>query len=441
MWFLLACTPSVVESSPAPPLEVAWSKQRSAFTEISPGGRAWRRGIIHLHSHYSHDACDGAPMPGGVPDENCLQDLRNGLCQSAMDFAFITDHPSYAAEQSYADLLLNRGDDTVVEGIANAIDCGDGHVVLTMPGIEDELMPVGLERQVSEDAAENDRIYNNSDTEAITADIAAGAIVLQAHTESKSEEDLLARQAAGLSGVELFNLHAMLDPDIRKESLGLDPMGYLSAIAPFLADDADAVPDLGFLAIYQEQSVSIHKWLMLSANAPVTATAGTDAHQNVLPGPLSDGERFDSYRRMMSLFSNVLLVEGDGPQHYKAALKAGRNFVIFEVLGTPTGLEVSYGGQEAGGAGPTGQVFHVTCPTLAPTSPQMGEAPEISVTLYKGEEIYQQGCGDYTLNEPGLYRVRIDIVPHHLLSFLGSQSQYADQSFPWIYSNIFRVGG
>lgn len=379
-------------------------------------------------------------MPGGIPDENCLADLRNGLCAVAIDFAFVTDHPDYASQQSYADLLLSRPNDTVVDGIANRIQCESGHTVLTMPGIEDELMPVGLERQVSNNPDENHRIYNNTDAEALTADMAAGAIVLQAHTESKAEADLLERQRNGLSGTEIFNLHAMLDPDIRSDYLDLEPTSYVQYLLPFMDPLSTIPPDLGFLSALQEQPISLEKWTLLSENAPITGTAGTDAHENVFPSPLGDGERFDSYRRMMGLFSNILLVEGDGPADYKEALRAGRNYVVFEVLGTPENLDVSYGDLEAGGTAAVGGTLHVSCPTLSPTSPQEGESPLITATVYKNSEVFATRCGDYPISEKGLYRVRYEIVPRHLRILLEDQSQYADQVYPWIYSNMFRIG-
>ncbi|HNH50451.1 MAG TPA: hypothetical protein PKY30_25690, partial [Myxococcota bacterium] len=295
-------------------------------------------------------------------------------------------------------LKLREGDE-VIDGVANSMGCPDGHRVLLMPGIEDELMPVGLTRQVSEDPEEADQIYNSYDTSTVAAEAAAGALVLHAHTESKNLEKLKELQAAGLRGVEIFNLHAMLDPDIRKDYLGLDPLGYLQDLGPFLETDGDITPDLGFLAIFQEQGISLEYYDSLAALGPITAHAGTDAHQNVLPPLLSDGERFDSYRRMISLFSNLLMVQGEGPTAVKEALASGRNYVVFEVLGTPTGLSVAYEGQEAGGGGPVGGTLTVTCPTLAATSPQADQPPEITAVVFKNGQVFKEGCGEFVLSE------------------------------------------
>ena len=437
----LACgTPHVGDdTAPTAARIVPFARTRAPLDETSAGGRAWKRGIIHLHSPWSHDACDGDGLPDGRPDENCLAHLRDALCDLSMDFAMLTDHPAHAAYQPYEDLLLQRGQDTIVDGVANRIACADGRGVLTVPGIEDELMPVGLDRHAAPRGAEADALYNGTGTDTIEAEIAAGGTVIQAHTEQRTLQELLDRQAAGLAGVEIFNLHAMVDPDIREEALGLDGFGLLDAIAPFLTGQTDAEPDLAFLAFYQEQGVSLERFDALNAVAPTLATAGTDAHENALPNLLSDGERVDSYRRMMRWFSNVLLVEGDSPADLEAALRAGRNFVAFEILGTPSGFDAHVGEQEMSGDAAVGDTLEVICPVLAADTPQDGHAPTITVHVLRDGAPFAEGCGAHTLTAPGVYRVRVDIVPTHLTAFLGDQAPALVRSYPWLYTGAFRV--
>lgn len=438
---LLACAaPDPADSGAADAADTAaevvpWSAERAPLAETSPAGRPWRRGIVHLHSPFSHDACDNQAMDR----DTCLADFRRGLCANAMDFAFVTDHPASAAEQPYEDLFWTQPGDEVVDGIANRIACDGGWGVLTLPGIEDELMPVGLDRHVSQDAAENDRLYNGTDEETVLAEIAAGGTVLQAHTEGQTMDDLLARQGYGQRGVEMFNLHAMVDPNKREEDLGLDAYGYIAALGPFLGGETDAEPDLSFLAFYEEQTVSLERWDALNRVAFSVGVAGTDAHENAIPSVMEDGERGDSYRRMIRWFSNVVLVDGDAPADLQAALDAGRSFVAFEVLGTPTGFDVSYGDLEMGGEAGVGGTLVVSCPTLAPESPRDGAAPEIDVAVFKDGAVWQEGCGEFAVTEPGVYRVRVEIVPTHLSGFLDDQVALI-RRFPWLYSNAFRLG-
>lgn len=428
--------PPPEDSTPVANPDVAWTDVVPDLDETSPQGRRWRRAIIHLHSPYSHDACDN--HEGELDDETCGQDLRDGLCADAIDFAFLTDHPAYAAEQTYEDLLRVEEGDEVLDGVASRMTCPSGHQTTILPGIEDELMPVGLDRHVADTPEENDAIYNAWSTETIVAEQAAGATVLQAHTEGKTLADLQERVDGGLSGVELFNLHAMVDPTKREEDLGLDAYGYLDAIAPFITNETDAQPDLGFLAIYEEQAVSIEKLDTLNSTSFVVATAGTDAHENSLPMSMSDGERVDSYRRMMRWFSNILLVDTDAPDDAQAAIAAGRSFVAFEILGTPSGFDVHYGDAEMGGEVEVGGRLEVSCPTLAADTPQQGDPPEISVHVYKDGAIWQEGCGEFQVDSAGVYRVRVDIVPTHLTGFLDQETGLI-HSYPWLYSNPFRV--
>jgi hypothetical protein len=407
------------------------------------------RAIVHLHSPYSHDACDGEGLIDGEPDPACLEDLRAGLCTVSVDVAFAADHPSHAAATPYLDLVLSRDDDTLItvdgQTVGNRIDCGDGHTVAWLPGIEDALMPVALDRHVSEDFEENDRLYNSSDEEAVLAEIAAGAVVLQNHTEGKDLTDLERLQDLGLRGIEAYNLHAMFAPDIRQEDLGLDGFDWLTGIADFIHEDGEAEPDLLFLAAHQEQGPSIERWDTLLARGPMAGVGGTDAHQNSIPAVLRDGERGDSFRRNMLWFSNLLLADDASVEAAEAALSAGRLFVAFEVLGTPDGFDFhlvdgSGAAWEMGSDTPPG-TLHVVCPGLSASSPRGTDAPEITVTVYRDGVPWQSECGAFEADGPANYRVRMDITPHHLRPFLGAEPDKWLVPYPWIYGNAIRVGG
>jgi hypothetical protein len=76
---------------------------------------------------------------------------------------------------------------------------------------------------------------------------------------------------------------------------------------------------------------------------------------------------------------------------------------------------------------------------VALDSPWSGEAPEVKAVVYRDGLVFAEGCGAHTVTEPGVYRVRVDIVPHHLLGFLGTASSLV-HSYPWLYSQAFRVG-
>ncbi|MCP4503633.1 MAG: hypothetical protein GY822_27185 [Deltaproteobacteria bacterium] len=74
--------------------------------------------------------------------------------------------------------------------------------------------------------------------------------------------------------------------------------------------------DLTLLRIYTEDQRYLDTWSkVLARDVKRVTTMGSDCHRNTFPGLLPDGERMDSYRRMMSWFTNHLLIraEDDGP--------------------------------------------------------------------------------------------------------------------------------
>jgi hypothetical protein len=406
-------------------------------------GLAHRRAIVHLHSAWSHDACDGQPLIEGEPNQPCMDDLRAALCATRVNAAFLTEHPSHAATAEWDDLFHRREGDSWSgdDHRANIIHCDNGHDVRWMFGIEDELMPVALAEHVADTPDERSRIYNQSDVEAVDANIAAGGTVLIAHSEGRELAHLEELQDLGLAGMEVFNLHAMFAPDIRQDDLGLSGVGWVSDIEPFTNPDSTGEPDLLMLGVLQHQPPSLEKWDTLLARGPMVGVAGTDAHQNVMPLDLRDGERVDSYRRMLRWFSNHLLVDEDTPEAYQAAIDSGRMYVAFEILGTPAGFDfwLDDGTEvEMGGTGDSG-TLHVTCPALSETSPRGLIAPELTVRVLKDGSIWQSSCGDFETNGPGVYRVEIEMTPRHLLPFLGETPDVWLRPFPWIYGNAIRV--
>jgi hypothetical protein len=434
LWF--ACTPPA-PTPIDPPREVPWARGLPPLSPVE--GRFPQRVITHLHSPWSHDACDGDPLPDGQPNAPCLQDLRDGLCDAGIDVAFVTDHPAHAAAQEFAALTHAQPTDQAI-GANNRLTCDDGRAVEWAPGIEDELMPLGLDAHVPGDAQARDDLYNRSDPEALTALTEAGAAVFVAHTEGKDLTALQALAAAGLTGVEVFNLHAMFAPDIREEHLGLDGLGWVSGIAPFTAEDATAEPDLFVLGVLDAQPPSLERWDALLADGPMVGIVGTDAHQNVLPIALADGERADSYRRMLRWMANLVLADAPGAAAAEQALRRGESWVAFEILGTPDGYGFdAVDGTPTGGSAPAGAVLRVGCPVLHADSPRGPVDPTITVRLLKDGALFAEGCGQHPTDGPGAYRVEVWITPEHLRPFLGDDPDPWIRPFPWLLSNAIRV--
>lgn len=440
------------DSAVPPSLEVDWTRGPVPTAELAVvRDRATRRGIVHLHSPWSHDACDGEPLVDGAPDPDCLADLRAGLCDAGIDVAWLTDHPTHAAGQPYAARFhVREGIDTWVEvdGVPAAARwaCDSGGSVLVRVGYEDTLMPLGLTAPLADDPTTEDLVASSDTPEAIALMRDRGALVAIAHTEGRTPEWLDQVVGDGAAAVELFNLHAAFDPRIRSGDLGLEASSWLGRIGPFTAPDSTLASDLLVLAVLEPHAASLARWDTLTASgARVVATAGTDAHQNTLPMVLPDGERGDGYRRMLRWITQhirVPVAEADDPRAVQAALAAGHFMVVAEVLGTPEGFDVRLttdsGVVETGGVGGPGTLT-VTCPTLASGSPRGLDDPDLSVVVLHDGEPWAEGCGDHPVTEPGAYRVEVHMVPHHLRRFLGTHADEWIVAYPWIYSQPVHV--
>lgn len=430
-------------------MPIAWDHGQPELNRQVRGLREIRA-IVHLHSHWSHDACDGDPQPEGVPDEDCLADLRYALCTTRIDVAFLTDHPTHAEETVLAGRLLARGDDELVindagDAVGAWMTCASGHRVLMMPGLEDDLMPLGQERDVS--GAANDRTPENVQ---LLKD--AGAVAWHAHTEERSYEEL---EPLGLDGIELYQLHANLDPDNR-ELMGLEPFGYLGDVAPFFFPEANEIwdpphPDLAPLGFLVPNPNAADMLEALGQTQHIGMTAGTDAHQNVFPTDAWDGERIDSYRRMVRWFNNRLRVELPlSPESARAALRAANNHAVFEVFGTPLDFDfvAERDGEEFGigseiTRNDTPIRLRVTLPSLDPRSPRGPAEPELRGVLYRADadgravvQEWSEGSIDVAATDPGVYRVEVYITPLHLEPYLGEVvTEYVSRELLWVQTS------
>src|SRR5262245_27226033 len=103
--------PACDDAARAPAWEMGLPKTADVLPTADSRGLRRVRGIIHLHSVYSHDACDGEPLPNGRPAQQCFQDLRDGLCRTHQDFALLTDHAASMCDHDWEDLFVPRPGD------------------------------------------------------------------------------------------------------------------------------------------------------------------------------------------------------------------------------------------------------------------------------------------------------------------------------------------
>jgi len=414
----------------------------------APRGYALMGGIIHLHSVWSHDACDGRPRPDGVPDAVCQAELRAGLCRTQQDFALLSDHPDAMAETPFDDLFSPAEGDLFVEseGLrALAMACPEGPPVLLFVGAESgDLMPLLLREHAADRSA-----YSRSDADSLAQVRAAGALAYVAHTEGRSLEEL---RPLGLDGLELYNLHHNADPRSHMDVI-------LRALPFFDPRPGGPDPDLAILAIQEINEPALAIWHgLLAEGQAVAGVAGTDAHRNVAPlrAAASDGERGDSYRRMMAWFRNYVLVEERSAAGLRAGVAARRMFACFDAFGLPSGFDLRVLGPDGpqGGFGDRvpvapGQALELAVPQLL-DAPSDAPAPRIRARLLRIDaagvaEVVQSEQPGAVLRRvdpgPGVYRAQVLITPEHLRPRLGPDPDALLREVVWIESNALFLDG
>ena len=417
------------------------------------------RGIIHAHTAYSHDACDGKGFDDeGKLNEACVQDFRDDFCKVGHDFVMVTDHSSHFREHPFPDVLLYRPDkgDKLIERdgqpVANRLACADGRLPILMVGGETSAsMPVGLEGHVPGGDAARDSAYGDKTPEAYAKLKAQGAVVLIAHTEDWEVEDLIKMP---LDGFEMYNLHANMMARFAKAA---ELLGVALSKEPGVAPH----PDLSLVPLIWEDERYLSRWgSVLAAGVKRVTTLGTDCHRNTLNFKIADDERIDSYRRMMQWFSNHLLLKpkadgGVNDRALKEALRSGRLYGVFEMLGYPDGFDFAavLAGedkanqvQEMGASVSLAKApeLRVRLPKLAHADPK-APAPELRARILRAIDGGWQevaSAADHLAFKPtetGAYRAEIRMIPRHLKPWLGSLAEVASQDYPWIYSNAIYV--
>ena len=406
------------------------------------------RGIIHLHTVYSHDACDGHPFINGQPNQACYNDFRNAICKTKDDFIMITDHPSNMVNYSFYNLLIYQEGDTLIYNngnpVANKVSCRDNSKTILMAGQEGVLMPVGMESHIGLTLTDRSINYSRDDAYMIAQYKNNGAVVFVNHTEGRDAGYLM---TAPVDGVEIYNIHSNIDPDIRQNDLGLDPYGFMAKLSLFLNTSPNAPdPNLAFLSFFTENTNDIAKWDAITLDRKMVGIAATDVHENAFPMILRDGERGDSYRRLMEWFSNYVLAKHDDYLSIKDALREGRLYVCFDILGLAYGFDfhalldgITY---EMGEELPyqDGIKLYVSVPRVYRLESGV-IPPDISAELLKvdqsGEHVVHSAANSfsYAVQSPGVYRIVVYITPYHLIPYLGQYYEQFMQKYVWVYSN------
>lgn len=430
----------------------------------NPRGLRMARVIQHFHSPYSWDACDkkGLGADGITPDGTCMEHLRQALCENRVDYLFLTDHPDAMARFDFGTLLLPRTGDETVGPVNWGAPCADGFRPRLSAGFESKLLALGMNAHLAGTVDQRRELYD-TESAVVRAQLQTdvGAVVAIPHPEGKTVAEI---QALGPDAMEIYNIHANLDPKIRHNQLGWRPFEIVPKILSYLVDPyAGLEPDFVFFHFARVFDGYFDRWnAIVGSGTDLAGFAATDSHENVFPQKAADGERLDAHRRLMRYVSNHYAVADLSFTTVRTALKQGRGWVVFEGFGTPTGMDISgtVGGTTvgpgqsvalAGGSGTiTVRVPRVFAgsPRTDPQSDDPDDLPQVRVQIRRagaggGSDLVAAGEGEgatvtATVSSAGAFRAELFIRPRHLRGFLKPYEDLADEEFRWIITNHVR---
>lgn len=395
----------------------AWAELR-ASREAVPNPTPWQeyRGILHSHSHLSHD-CQ-------VPFEEILRVLQN----TSSDFIGLSDHANEGTADfgvQWRGLHENR---------------------LFIPGYEMRRgwMPFGVRSDLV--------LKNATDDDTLALQIVeGGGLLFYAHPEEPRDWS-----RPELTGMEIYNTHA----DLKDEPDGL--LGLL----PDLIVNQRRYPDQVFRLIFDPPLPQLERWDALNRERPIVGIAGNDCHQNtgvrlivsdtdtlrledtspevlrewhlnaltrglvrlgwgpVVPGLQLFQIQLDPYARMARHVRTHVLAQDLTETAILDSLRAGRAFVGFDLLSDSSGF------LWMAEADPQQQVVMGESITWSPSLRLRALAPNACRfhVILDGRPVHQATGREMTWQPPapGQYRVEAEL-------------DIAGEWTPWVYSNPIRI--
>lgn len=405
-----------------PKAEAAWLALRAERQPVTDGA-GWNeyRGILHSHSHISHDS--------EVPFEKIWETMD----VAKLDFICLSDH----CVEGRADFNWQwRG-------------LHDGK--LFVPGFEmnNGFMPFGVAAGVvlsnrTEDATLARQIIEN------------GGVLFYAHPEEPRDWD-----RPELTGMEIYNLHT----DFKRAKGGLS--GIVKERLPDLLVNLRAYPDHVYRHAFHRPTEFLQRWDDLNQTRHITGIAANDCHQNVgvrafyttngtiriedtapytlkemklnwltriiarvALGPLETGRQLfhvqlDPYERSARFVNTHLLAKELSEADVLDALRAGRAFIGFDMIADSSGFR--WFAREGSTTTVMGEATEFSSGTRLHA---MSPLPCRFTILKDGRQVFQaEGRAlEWTPPGPGKYRVEAEL-------------KIRDEWTPWVYANPVQLKG
>lgn len=346
------------------------------------------KGIIHTHTGL------------GGHSTGSFDELIAAANANDLDFVLMTEHYADAYDTSALTLNGVYGKTLFVGG--NEIDTADSDRFLMIPGSGDA---AGLRKVPT--TAVIDKLHSEN------------RLALVTYPERFKSWD------ASFDGIEVFSLHT--------NAKTMNPFtAVFDGIWSF-----PAYPELMLASYFKRPDANLQKFDEIAAKRNISLFAGTDAHSNIgfhLFGDDAGNKflnfKFDDYATIFRLVRQHVLIEKDKPltrENLVEALKAGRSFIGFDVIGGTAGF--AFFAETGQGQGFMGhEISRGHGLVLKAASP--GSA---TFVLFKDGKIIAESKNVTEFSavptEPGAYRVEV---------YLDQLGPPFDR-MPWIISNPIYV--
>ena len=346
------------------------------------------KGIIHAHTSL------------GGHSTGHFDELIGGANANDLDFVVMTEHFSPLFDTSALTLRGVYGKTLFVGG--NEIDTSDADRFLMIAGSTDA---AGFARQ------KTDEVLRKIHSE--------GKIAFITYPEKFKSWN------ANFDGIEVFSLHT--------NAKKMNPaMFLLDALWSF-----SSYPELTMASYFVRPDENLRRFDEITAQKKITIFAGSDAHSNLGFHVFGDDAgnkiinfKFDDYATVFRLVRTHVLLEKDKPltqENLIEALKDGRAFIGFDVLGDTTGFSfAAENGRERKIQGD--EIALQTGVELKIAAPQTARF----VVFRNGEKVHEEAAKteiQFEAKEKGAYRTEV------YLDSLGSPFD----AMPWIISNPIYV--
>ncbi len=414
----------------------AWKELNDARMPVKLNtGYAEYRGVMHSHSHISHDSLVQFP--------EIVEAMHKAKCQ----FIFLTDH-----------VVEGKGDYSLGwKGIH------DGVLFVQGFEMEEGFMPWGL--------PEGTVLDNHADPAELAKEIRRlGGVLCFGHCEAGRPWDI-----PEVDGMEIYNLHTdLLDELMEKHSRPELVKEALMNMYSYGDQTLRSMFDWWVLGML------VQKWDEQSLHRKITAIAANDCHQNVglqgfytakdtlllidtghedprkkiaefnlnpltrvllrwCFGPLEPDKRLfrldlDPYERSARFVNTHLLAKELTEPALLEAVRAGRAFVAFNLIADAEGF--AYVAQGNGKQVTMGETI-----ALSPDLTLRAESPiPCHFTLVRNGKKVAHGEGRtfaYGVKEPGKYRITADVkVPGEIAV---SGEDFSTNMAPWVLTNPIEV--